>query len=103
MNHKRATKQETGIISHGHLVWMFAPVAGHVILILIKSEKLKAYYMDFALEPKQAEIYTKKVVSKILEKRKLLKLLIFVVIYFLCLIMGACYIEFTETSKCPQF
>ena len=31
------------------------------------------FTLDFTLEPKQAEIYTKKVVPKIHEKRKLLK------------------------------
>ena len=44
MNYESATKQETGIIYPGHLVWMFTLVADHVILILIVSEKLKAYY-----------------------------------------------------------
>ena len=44
MSHESATKQETGIIYHGYLVWMITLVAGHVILILIESEKLKAYY-----------------------------------------------------------
>ena len=58
------------------------------------------FTLDFTLEPKQAEIYTKKVVPKIHEKRKLLKQLIFVVIYFLGLILGACYMEVPKT--CPQ-
>ena len=44
MNYERTTKQETGIITHGHTVWLFAPIFGHVIIILIDSEKLKAYY-----------------------------------------------------------
>ena len=46
MNYERATKQETGIITHGHTVWLFAPIFGHVIIILIDSEKLKAYYEE---------------------------------------------------------
>ena len=49
MHYKSATKQEIGIISHGHLVWMFAAIAGHVILILIKSEKLKVEFATFLL------------------------------------------------------
>ena len=86
----RTTKQETGIISHGLTVWLFTPLAGDIILILIESMKLKAYYEGFCLypllwNPKQAEIYTKKVVPKILEKTDLLKLLIFMVYIFFVL------------------
>ena len=108
MNHERATKQETGIISYGHAVWLFAEIFGHVIIILIESEKLKVYHewLYFGLysaTQNKLKFILKKLYQKIHERRTLLKWLIFVIIYFLGLIHGACYMEVTKTQYVLNF
>lgn len=55
---------------------------------------MKDFGLDFPVEPKQAEIYT--------WKNKIANAINFCVTGFLCIILGACYIEATKTSKCAQ-